>query len=130
MIQPSRKHISDSPKNYILIIIQKDKISLQKYKKPTQFSQIKNSNLIMIGIISTMRSPRKVLSQIMEKMKIIGMRNFIAEWEVKALGTLSSQESLKKGQNTIKISHNNLKSKLNGVRNYSRRLNWREECSL
>ena len=130
MMRLSRKHISDSQKNYIQIIIHKDKISLRKFKKHTRFFQIKNSNLITTGIMSSMRNLRKMVNRIMERGKIIGMRNFIAEWEVKVLDTLSNQEGLKKGQKTNKISHNNLKSKQNGVKNYSSKLNLREECSL
>ncbi len=131
MIPLSRKHISDLPKNYIQIIILKDKISLQKYKKLTPYFLMKNSNLFMIGITSSMPNLwEMVVSQTMGRRKIIGMRNFTAKWEVMVLDTPNNQVSPSKGHKAIKISHNNLKSKLNGVRNYRRKLNWQEECSL
>ena len=76
----------------------------------------------MTGIISSMQNLSKMVSQIMERRKTIGMKSFIVEWEVKVLIIPNNQEVLKKGHRTIEINHNNLKSKLNGVRNYSRRL--------
>lgn len=131
MKHQSRKHILDSLKNYIQIIIQKDKISLLKYKKLTPFFRIKNLNHFMIGITSFMLNQRKMpVDLIMERGKIIEMKNFTVKWAVKVLDILNKKQGQSKHHKTIKISHNNPNSKLNGVKNYSKKSNWQEECSL